>query len=196
MPDDHIEDISPHGRRRFFLEGLGRALGPVANYLEQKMPPSRPRIFLRPPGALPEEQFVETCRRCAACVDACPAGAIRLILDDADPDLAGTPYIDPDIAPCVICDAGACMETCPSGALQKVDRTDIAIGRAIVHHNNCLLPKGRECGVCVEKCPIGQDAIRLTDYGQVEVGNGCVGCGVCQNQCPPVPKAIVIEPLP
>ncbi|MBN1344715.1 MAG: 4Fe-4S dicluster domain-containing protein [Phycisphaerae bacterium] len=193
MSKDRIEDVDPHNRRRFFLEGLGRALRPVADYLEEKLPEPRQRTVLRPPGALDEDLFLDHCHRCGSCVEACPAGAIRQYQSE-DGEQSGTPHIDPDVAPCVLCDALACMNACPSGALVVVERSDIAIGLAEVYPNVCLLAKGHECGLCAEKCPIGPEAIRITDYGQVEVLDaGCVGCGVCQHHCPTTPKAIVVN---
>src|SRR5688500_6924065 len=38
-------------------------------------PPAEPKPdnqWLRPPGALPEAQFLETCSRCAKCAEVCP----------------------------------------------------------------------------------------------------------------------------
>ncbi len=193
---DHIEDIRPHDRRRFFRETLGRALGPMADYIENNVRPPTTRTLLRPPGAVPEEQFLDTCYRCGSCVAECPAGAICQHQSD-DPEQSGTPHIDPDVAPCVLCDSLGCMNACPSGALRLVEPDKIDMGVAEVRANVCLLPKGRECGLCVEKCPVGQDAIRISEYNQVEVlESGCVGCGVCQHQCPTTPKAIVVVPTP
>lgn len=193
MSEDHVEDLRPHDRRRFFREGLGRIIGPVADYIEESV--SKPaRTLLRPPGALPEDAFLDTCYRCGSCVTACPAAAIRQYQTD-EQDLAGTPYIDPDIAPCVVCNALACMSTCQSGALRQVASTELGMGVAQVNTAACLLAGGSECGMCVAKCPIGSAAIRLSDDGHVEVVEaGCVGCGVCQSECPTVPKAITVTP--
>ncbi len=77
MPEP-IDNLPPHDRRRFFAAGFARILSPLAQYLEEKLPFPLPqlRVAVRPPGALPEKQFIETCMRCGACVDACPAYAI------------------------------------------------------------------------------------------------------------------------
>src|SRR5881394_339029 len=93
-------------RRRFFREGLRELLRPVSKAVEPihrvakelgnlestlspgqttpPKPPARPTFFepttnlLRPPGALPEDQFLSTCSRCAKCVQVCPAECIKL----------------------------------------------------------------------------------------------------------------------
>ncbi len=202
MPDRPFEDLNPHGRRRFFAAGFGRLLRPLADYLESRLPIPLPvvRDFLRPPGARPEKDFLNTCFRCGACADACPAKCISLMTSDDD-QLRGTPVIDPDLAACVVCDELACMNVCPSGALQIVDRFAIRMGLARVNERVCVRSRGEDCRICVEKCPLGESAIRLAPDGRIEVldpdthsGLGCVGCGVCQFYCPTTPKAIVVAP--
>lgn len=180
-----------------FRFGFRRLMEPLAEYLEERLNVQLPveRTVLRPPGALPEKEFLDTCYRCGNCVDVCPARAIRTTSSD-DLERAGTPYIDPDLSACVVCDELACMKACPSGALKLVDRPEtIRIGLAVVHHERCVRSRGEDCTLCIEKCPFGERAITLNDRGAIEVlASGCVGCGVCQFYCPPAPKAIRIDP--
>lgn len=200
MADEHIEKQPPHDRRNFFRSSLSRLLGPAADFLEKRLPKSLPLPMLppalRPPGALPERSFLETCFRCGQCTDSCPADAIQLWEGD-DEDLRGTPFIDPDKRGCVICDELSCMKGCPSGALRLVDRLSIRIGLAHVDHNLCLRNVGDECTTCIDMCPISSTAIRLDDGGRIEVLNprehdrGCTGCGVCQEYCPTRPKRAI-----
>jgi len=201
MPEDHLEDQPPHDRRGFFRSSLARLLGPVANYIETKLPIERliSPDLLRPPGAMAERPFLETCFRCGSCADACPADAI--ILFKGDGERRGTPHIDPNHRACVICDDLSCMKACPSGALSLVDRHDIRIGLAKVNHETCVRSDGDDCTTCVDACPLGATAIKLNKDGRIEVidpadsGKGCTGCGVCQEQCPTRPRrAIVIHP--
>ncbi len=188
------------GRRGFFKEALNQLIQPVAEFLDDRVGDHllteelSERAILRPPGALPEAEFLETCHRCGNCVKNCPANAI-LPLQSTQSDIANTPYIDPDEQPCVICDSLACMYVCPSGALQTVYAEDIRMGLAVFSADTCLRTKEVDCTYCVDTCPIGDDAIRLTPDGFIEVLDpGCTGCGVCQYACPTSPKSIVIEP--
>lgn len=189
------------GRRDFFKEALNQIMKPVAEFIDDKIGDQLPvddpnRVILRPPGALPEPEFLETCHRCGNCVKNCPANAIQP-LQSQDPNLANTPYIVPDEQPCVICDSLACMYVCPSGALQKVFAEDIRIGIAVFNAETCLRTKSVDCTYCVDTCPIGKEAIKFASDGLVEVlDSGCTGCGVCQYACPTDPKSIVVEPIP
>ncbi len=189
------------GRRDFFKEAFTQIIKPVAELLDDTMgvgvqqnPPIE--VIFRPPGALPEQEFLEKCHRCGNCVKNCPANAIQP-LQSQDSNLVNTPYIDPEEQPCVICDSLACMYVCPTGALQTVFAEDIRIGLAVFNAETCLRKQSVECSYCVDTCPIGKDAIVLSQENIVEVfDSGCTGCGVCQYACPTDPKSIVIQPIP
>ena len=88
-------------RRDFFRQFLQRITNPTAGYAEKHLPQQPTR--LRPPGALPEPDFADTCRHCGQCAEVCPAEAIK-IYPESDPQNCGTPYIDPTDQPCVACD--------------------------------------------------------------------------------------------
>jgi MauM/NapG family ferredoxin protein len=191
------EKEGSEGRRAFFREAFTKLLQPVAEYLDAQIGDRLliEKPLLRPPGALPEPEFLKTCQRCGKCVESCPANAIRPFQGD-NPALVGTPYIDPGRQPCVVCDSLACMQVCPSGALRKLSVAEIKIGLARVNLETCLRTRKIDCRFCVDFCPIGEKAIRLDANGRVEVlPSGCVGCGVCQYQCPTDPKAIIIQPI-
>lgn len=187
----------PHDRRSMFRFGFRAIMEPVANYLQEKIDITLPviREALRPPGAVAEKKFLDTCYRCGNCVDVCPAKAIRSMSGE-NVNQSGTPFIDPDLSACVVCDELACMKSCPSGALQLVaDPRAIRMGLAVVDHAVCVRSRGEDCTLCIDKCPFGTDAIRLSTAGKIEVlASGCVGCGSCQFYCPTTPKAVVVHP--
>ena len=195
MPESN--DRLPHNRRTFFQQAFTRLVQPVAEYLDTQIGPHLPaeKTWFRPPGALPEATFLETCSRCGNCVESCPADAIQS-LQSGQSHLDGTPYIDPNYQPCVVCDSLECMQVCPSGALQSLAAHEIRIGLAAVNYDTCLRSDGVDCRDCVDSCPIGGNAIRFNAEERVEIlSAGCVGCGVCQYQCPTNPKSIVVQPI-
>jgi MauM/NapG family ferredoxin protein len=186
-------------RRGFFRELLSLGLDEaqkvgqlVANQFEQALAVPQKVRYVRPPGAIIEEDYANTCSRCGDCVAACPAQCIVL-----DPDVAGgLPHILPRQSACVVCDDLACMKACPSGALQNLPiATLIHMGTAQVDFDRCVRshdPDG--CNICIEHCPIGDTALGLDDVGRVEVRGGCIGCGICEQDCPTDPASIVILP--
>ena len=182
-------------RRDFFRHAMARLVQPVADIVENMgtAPPEPAR--LRPPGAIDEATFLDTCFRCDQCAKACPADAIFPLGRDAG-EARGTPVIDPDLAPCVVCDGLQCMQVCESGALARlIAPQQIKMGLAEVYESLCVRTAGETCTICVDRCPMGEAALHLDGNGPpiVEAG-GCVGCGVCQNVCPTTPKAIVVKP--
>jgi ferredoxin-type protein NapG len=202
-------------RRQFIREGFRNLIRPIAKVVGDRiekirMPPGvfagKPGRefaafpgqgrFLRPPGAIREERFVEKCRRSGACVAACPVAAIRPLSGD-DPALRGTPAIRPRIQACIVCEDLSCMKACTSGALSVLPRHLLAMGVAAVDQDRCLRSTGDECQVCMDSCPIGRKAIDIPYYGaKVEVrADGCVGCGICEMKCPAEPAAITVVPI-
>jgi ferredoxin-type protein NapG len=184
------------GRRQFFRQLVDRTLGQAADYVGDRVDGlvGRERQRLRPPGAIAEVDFLDTCYRCGNCVDVCPAKAIQHIKDESD-ELNGTPVIFADSQPCLVCDGLECMSACPSGALQITPRAQIRMGLAHIDHEPCLRTSGELCTECVDTCPEGERALRFDAQGAVEaIAEGCIGCGVCQWRCPSQPKAIVVLP--
>src|SRR5437879_4915407 len=116
MPDDP----KSLNRRKFFREGIFELLRPLSKPIARRLapleriteefrrleegdaprPPPKaapyvapiPLPVLRPPGALAEQKFTETCSRCGHCVSVCPANAIRI--DEIGYNGGGYPYID------------------------------------------------------------------------------------------------------
>jgi len=101
------------------------------------------------------------------------------------------------------CDYGcnACGQVCPSGAIPAMaldEKRQAVLGEAVVDRNRCLpWAQGIPCIVCEEMCPIPEKAIRVenvpitTDTGETitlqrpyVLQDLCIGCGICEYQCP------------
>ncbi len=191
MTKDHTD--SPD-RRTFFKSAADKLIEPVANYLENKISATPERSIIRPPGAINESMFNETCHRCGECVKACPASAI-FPLADSFGEAASTPAIDPSKSPCVVCEGLQCTHVCPSGALLPVYESHlIAMGVAEVYAPICVRTDGENCTICLDRCPFGETAIRYDGESPPVILNGCTGCGICEFYCPTTPKAITIRP--
>jgi len=216
MPDD-----APLPRRQFFRRGLRELLKPLANTLapvertlgelekigaanqspsrdvasHAKQPSTIPlQLWLRPPGALSEKAFLETCSRCGECVRVCPAEAIKL--DAIGRVGTSAPYIDANSSACVACDGLYCMSSCPSGALVPTPLTFIKMGTAVWHEHECTRSNENDtCQLCVDACPLGSAAIDLSGREVVVKPLACIGCGLCQQVCPTQPKAITVIPI-
>ncbi|MFQ5913850.1 MAG: 4Fe-4S dicluster domain-containing protein [Nitrospinota bacterium] len=183
-------------RKTFLREAPLVILRSVAQGVREArpLPPEPPLPLLRPPGAAPEEEFLDLCCGIGACAEACPADAIQLRPREDDPNRLA-PIIVPDEAPCLACEELACMAACPSGALTSVSREAIRIGHARVSAATCLAWGGVDlsCNYCVDRCPLGTAAISMekTAHGKgPAVKEGCIGCGVCEYFCPTHPAAI------
>jgi ferredoxin-type protein NapG len=203
MPDDTGDkrgrkDSAPESNRRsFFRSSWMTLLHSVVEFQDalNEEPPPPPRRILRPPGAVDEQEFLDTCFRCGSCIDACPVNAIRRFPANQRPS-ANSPYIDPDLSACTCCSEVACTIACPSGALRQLTGPDqIRIGVAEMFYDRCERTAGKECTICIEQCPIGQSAIAVNDLGRIEVHAACTGCGMCQLHCPTRPRAIRVRPV-
>jgi ferredoxin-type protein NapG len=160
--------------------------------------PVLPSVWLRPPGALfPDMSFRETCSKCRKCVEVCPVQCIKI--DSTGERGNGAPYIVAEEMPCMVCEGLLCMYECPTGALSPIPLMDIDMGTALWNESICVRTPstssgqgGENCTVCIDVCPIGEMAIKLSE-GKVQViEQGCIGCGVCQQRCPTEPKSIIV----
>jgi MauM/NapG family ferredoxin protein len=150
----------------------------------------------RPPGALPEIDFLMACTRCGDCIDACPPGAI-IKLGDRAGLAAGTPFLNVnDYRPCTACKTVPCADACPTDALLPVDIEDAWLGTAWIDRDTCIAWNDEDdaCDKCYRACPFREDAILYDKDGKMYVdANHCIGCGICVVACPTKPKSIQVD---
>jgi ferredoxin-type protein NapG len=184
-------------RRKFFRILLG-ALAfflPVIGIGFKRAAPGKSKRFLRPPGALKENEFKKQCIGCFKCATACPNDCIEMASFDYGFENVHTPVIQPRNRGCTLC--MRCTEVCPTGALQKVDKEpevvlkEVKMGTAEVDPNLCFSFHGRTCGVCYRACPFPGQALEVGMFEQPKVNpDVCVGCGLCEQACIHMPQAI------
>lgn len=184
---------SPIDRKTFLRQGLFLLLKPFASAIEENVQ-KMSREVIRPPGALPELEFLAECTKCDLCMKACHQGSIRLA-DESYGIVIGTPIIVPRETPCYMCDDMTCISACPTTALQQVDRRNVRMGTAVINTKSCLAYQGQICDYCYSRCPFPDEAIFMQD-GQrpVVVADKCTGCGLCEYYCVATTPAIRIVP--
>ena len=95
------------------LGGLGLAIAGKVSGANLDDPQAwRP---VRPPGSVPEEQFLQMCIRCGECFKACPNDVLQPLRFQQGLDGLWTPYVVADWAGCES-SCNACGQVCPTNA--------------------------------------------------------------------------------
>ena len=186
-------------RRRTFMKGVGAGalVALAADAAEAARPRSGVR-YLRPPGALAEDDFLARCIHCGQCGEVCPNRCIKYFGPENGWDSIDTPYITPREKGCILC--MKCGDICPTGAITAIAREvgaildGVKMGHARVDEQLCLSFQGKTCGVCYRACPLPDIAITVGMLEQPHVTDKCVGCGLCERSCIQMPQAIRIMP--
>lgn len=157
---------SPDMGRRLFLRGKMSA---------------RPFSVVRPPWALSEEKFLDSCTRCDDCITSCP----EHIITRGD---GGYPEAEFKSGECTFC--GKCVESCDTGALHSPNSSyssDDAWNLTVHFSSNCLSLNAIVCRACGDACDSQAIHFQLKLGGVAEPGvsqEDCTGCGACVKPCP------------
>ncbi|RCS44010.1 4Fe-4S dicluster domain-containing protein [Bremerella cremea] len=163
-----------------------------------------PWLPVRPPGSVPEREFLQMCIRCGECFKACPNNVLQPESFQQGLEGLWTPLVNADWAGCES-SCNACGQVCPTGAIRPLpleEKRFARMGLAIVNEQTCLPFAGKEaCDLCVQECTAAgyhaieytQVCVELDAQGQPVEGTGyaaplvladkCVGCGLCQTRC-------------
>ena len=168
------EIISPDLSRREFLTAAasGAAAIPLLR-IGGNPGPNWNAHRVRPPGSLPEQQFLSRCIKCGQCMRICPTNVIHPAGLTAGLEGLWTPVLNFRIGTsgcqhnCI-----ACGHLCPTAAIrpisleerqglgQHIEQGPIKIGTAFIDRGRCLpWAMDRPCIVCQENCPVSPKAI-------------------------------------
>jgi len=159
---------------------------------------------VRPPGSVPEREFLRMCIRCGECLKVCPYNVLQPMGFGQGLEGLWTPLVVADHAGCAP-SCNTCGQVCPTGAIRQLpleEKKVARMGLAVVNEATCLPYANRgACQECVDECKkAGYDAIEFTRVHTVMDENGnpdedsghiapvvlpekCVGCGLCQMSC-------------
>lgn len=219
MGDTQKEAPMPE-RRRFLLNTI-RSLGLAAvggfvwsGFIDAGR--SAP-LTLRPPGALPEKEFLAKCIKCGLCVEACPYKTL-LLARPGDGKQIGTPYFLPREKPCYMCRDIPCVPVCPTAALDRTlvtekdetgrERFNINLARmglAVIDRDTCIAFSGIQCDACYRVCPRIDKAITVEYTRNERTGKharlvpvahseACTGCGICERACVTQKASVFVLP--
>lgn len=190
-------------RRQFIISiGAGLAAAPLSRFL------IHPRLFgrlIRPPGSIPEADFLNVCIHCGKCMKVCPTNGLQPCIFEAGINGLWTPRLVPVIGGCEK-NCNMCGQVCPTSAIRNLpleEKTYVKIGTAVIDRNRCIAwEQDKVCLICDEACSYNaisslNETVRGTTLLRPFVDEKiCTGCGLCEARCPiEGPAAIQVFPI-
>lgn len=178
-------------RRQFIVAcGTGLVAAPLAKTF---LHPKLNGRLLRPPGAIPESDFLNICIHCGKCMKVCPTNGLQPCFLEAGINGLWTPRLVPRVGGCEK-NCNMCGQVCPTSAIRKLsleEKTYARIGTAVIDRNRCIAwEQDKVCLICDEACPYNaisslNETIRSTTLLRPFVNERiCTGCGLCESRCP------------
>lgn len=133
---------------------------------------------IRPPGALPEAQFLQRCIKCGQCMRICPTNIIVPGGLNGGLENLWTPALNfrSGTSGCQL-NCTACGFICPTAAIRPItiseklglneyaEKGPIRLGTAFVDRSRCLpWAMNTPCIVCQENCPVTPKAIYVKEF--------------------------------
>ncbi|MFH0919908.1 MAG: 4Fe-4S dicluster domain-containing protein [Fibrobacterota bacterium] len=187
-------DTIEGSERRWFLLSAGAGL--AAASLLKAAPQNKNNLqgaLIRPPGSLPESDFLARCARCGACMKSCKTNGLQPCGLEAGLDGLWTPRLVSRIGGCEE-KCNMCGYACPTQAIRALpleEKRFVKIGTGVIDRSRCIAwEQDRLCLICDEICPY--DAIEFRNLENagtkmnrpVVLANKCTGCGLCETRCP------------
>ena len=128
-------------RRRHILTGAagGLLMVPIFKATAIGMRDDHGRL-IRPPGALPEEQFLSRCLGCGECMKVCPTNALQPCMFTDGFSRIYTPKVVPRVGGCEE-KCSICGHVCPTNAIRRLpleEKQFAKIGTAVIDRHRCL----------------------------------------------------------
>ncbi len=188
-------------RRSFFTSTFKKTTREVVKRVDAKVENDALR-WIRPPYALAELEFLLSCTRCNACIEACSYRLLFPLPTRLGARVAATPAMDLVNKGCHLCAEWPCVNACEAGALvipETAGDGETAplpvLARASIDTQACFPYSGPECGACESSCPV--PGALLWDRQRPRIDQEkCVGCGLCREACIVDPSAISIISKP
>ncbi|MGQ9647156.1 MAG: 4Fe-4S dicluster domain-containing protein [Thermodesulfobacteriota bacterium] len=187
--------------RRGFMYSLAGGLG--VGFLATQTPFALrhgKHQLIRPPGAIPETEFLRTCIRCGECMKSCLTNTLQPCLWESGFSGLWTPKMELRLAPCDQ-NCNVCGKVCPTQAIRSVsleEKTHAKVGTAVLRKEMCLVwAENKLCLICDEICPYNAIVFRPVEGFRrpVVIASKCNGCGFCEQRCPVRGEsAIVVVP--
>jgi len=184
--------------RRGFVYSLagGLGIGFLATQTPFTLRQSKYQL-IRPPGAIPETEFLRTCIRCGECMKSCLTNTLQPCLWESGFSGLWTPKMELRLAPCDQ-NCNVCGKVCPTQAIRSVsleEKTHAKVGTAILRKEMCLVwAENKLCLICDEICPYNAIVFRPVEgYRRpVVIASKCNGCGFCEQRCPVKGESAII----
>ena len=159
-------------------------------------------LLIRPPGAIPEDDFLDRCIHCLQCVRICSSNGGCLQADQIHFDIRQlwSPVAKMREGWCEY-NCNLCGLVCPTQAILPLPleiKKKTNMGLARFDKNACIpFERNEDCIVCEEHCPVADKAIKF-ELKEVVQEDGtlkmvkypyvirelCIGCGICETKCP------------
>jgi polyferredoxin len=185
--------------RRQLLAALATSVGGLALLRTSPIARREHPYAVRPPGAR-ENDLLAKCIRCGKCMKVCPTAGLQPSLSESGLEGLWTPVLVSRLGYCDY-SCNACGQVCPTEAIPDLtleEKRQTVIGLAYIDQNRCIpWADNVDCIVCEEMCPVPDKAVKLDE---VEVLNAegewvvvkrprvvrdlCIGCGICEYECP------------